>query len=156
MTFSPSKQKFCLLLFSVFFILFGLNITTSAQYRIDRWTTDEGLPQNSVNGLIQSRDGYIWATTYGGIVRFDGVRFKVFNRSNTKGLEESRFYRLIEDKAGRIWFLSESHLLSKYENGTFTTFREGLDYKGKYRGYWLLIDIDNQGNENRMDGRSRS
>jgi ligand-binding sensor domain-containing protein len=124
----------CLLVFAI--------LTISAQYRIDRWTTDEGLPQNSVNGLIQSRDGYIWAVTNGGIVRFDGVRLKVFNRSNTKGLDESRFIRLIEDKTGRIWFLSDSLTFSKYENGTFTTFKEGIDYQGKFRGYLPNIDID--------------
>jgi signal transduction histidine kinase/ligand-binding sensor domain-containing protein len=122
--------------------LFCLNTTAFAQYRIDRWTTDEGLPQNSVNAMIQSRDGYIWATTQGGIVRFDGVRFKVFNRSNTKGLDESRFWKMIEDKAGRIWFQSESFSLIKYENGTFTTFKIGKDFAGKSAIHPLNTDID--------------
>ncbi|NJM52175.1 MAG: hypothetical protein HC846_01555 [Blastocatellia bacterium] len=142
MTFSTPKRKFYLPLFSAFFILFCLNLITFAQYRIDRWTTDEGLPQNSIINLIQSRDGYIWAATYGGIIRFDGVRIKVFNRSNTKGLDESRFIKVIEDKAGRIWFLSDSLTFIKYENGTFTTFKEGIDYQGKFRGYLPNTDID--------------
>lgn len=142
MTFSPPKGKFRLLLISAFLSLFCLNLTTTAQYRIDRWTTDEGLPQNSIINLIQSRDGYIWAATYGGIVRFDGVRFKVFNRSNTKGLEESRFVQVVGDKAGRIWFLSDSLMFIKYENGRFTTFNEGIDYEGKFRGYLPNTDID--------------
>ncbi|MBX7174096.1 MAG: hypothetical protein K1X72_24200 [Pyrinomonadaceae bacterium] len=120
--------------------MFSLN--TYSQYRIDRWTTDEGLPQNSVINLTQSRDGYIWVATYGGIVRFDGVRMKVFNRSNTKGLDESRFIKVVEDKAGRIWFLSDSLTFIKYENGTFTTFKEGIDYQGKFRGYLPNTDID--------------
>lgn len=135
-----SRQKFYLPLFLAFHILFCLN--TYSQYRIDRWTTDEGLPQNSVINLTQSRDGYIWVATYGGIVRFDGVRFKVFNRSNTKGLDESRFIKVVEDKAGRIWFLSDSLTFIKYENGTFTTFKEGIDYHGKFRGYLPNTDID--------------
>lgn len=142
MTFSPLKQKFYFSLLSAFLILFCLNVITSAQYRIDRWTTDEGLPQNSIINLIQSRDGYIWAATYGGIVRFDGVRMKVFNRSNTKGLDESRFVKVIEDRAGRIWFLSDSLTFIKYENGTFTTFKEGTDYQGKFRGYLPNTNID--------------
>src|SRR5437660_1295991 len=53
------------------------------QYRIDRWTTDNGLPQNSVTSLTQTPDGYIWITTNDGLVRFDGVQFFVFNKSNT-------------------------------------------------------------------------
>jgi signal transduction histidine kinase/ligand-binding sensor domain-containing protein len=129
-------------LLAVFSLLFSAILTNPAQYRIDRWTTDEGLPQNSVISLIQSRDGYIWAATYGGIVRFDGVRIKVFNRSNTKGLDESRFTKVIEDKAGRIWFLSDSLTFIKYENETFTTFKEGIDYEGKFRGYLPNTDVD--------------
>lgn len=142
MSFRLFKHRFYLPLISAFLALFYLNAITSAQYRIDRWTTDEGLPQNSIINLIQSRDGYIWAATYGGIVRFDGVRIKVFNRSNTKGLDESRFTKVIEDKAGRIWFLSDSSTFIKYENGTFTTFNEGIDYQGNFRGYSMLTDID--------------
>lgn len=138
---SRLKQRYNSLFIWLFISLFSLT-ASSQDYRIDRWTTDEGLPQNSIINLIQSRDGYIWATTYGGIVRFDGVRFKGFSRSNTKGLDESRFTRLIEDKAGRIWFLSESLSFVKYENGTFTTFRNGKDFNGFYRGYSLNTDID--------------
>ena len=138
---SRFKQRY-----SYFFILLCISLfyltVNSQEYRIDRWTTDEGLPQNSVINLIQSQDGYIWAATYGGIVRFDGVRFKVFNRSNTKGLDESRFIKVVEDKAGRIWFLSDSFTFIKYENGTFTTFKEGIDYQGKFRGYLPNTDID--------------
>lgn len=37
-----------------------------AQYRFDNWTTDEGLPQNSVSAILQTRDGYLWLTTAAG------------------------------------------------------------------------------------------
>jgi len=54
-----------------------------AQYRFDHWTADNGLPQNSVRDIVQTRDGYLWLTTFDGLVRFDGVRFTVFNKSNS-------------------------------------------------------------------------
>ena len=96
-------QLFLCLFFSLFFYVF-----VSAQYRIDSWTTENGLPQNSVNNLLKDKDGYIWGVTFGGIFRFDGVRFKVFDQSNTEGLKESRFRRIREDKDGRLWFFSET------------------------------------------------
>src|SRR6185503_8180926 len=34
--------------------------TAMAQYRFDSWTTDNGLPQNSVRSILQTRDGYLW------------------------------------------------------------------------------------------------
>jgi hypothetical protein len=52
-----------------------------AQFRVDAWTTENGLPSNWVRALTQTRDGYLWLTTQDGLVRFDGMRFRVFNKS---------------------------------------------------------------------------
>ena len=38
-------------------------------------SVDDGLPNNALSDLIQSRDGYFWIATWAGVVRFDGVRF---------------------------------------------------------------------------------
>ena len=45
---------------------------------VQSWQTDEGLPGNAVNDVVQDRTGYIWLATIGGLVRFDGVNFKPF------------------------------------------------------------------------------
>ena len=52
-----------------------------AQHQFESWTTENGLPQNSVNDIVQTRDGYLWLATFGGLVRFDGIRFVIFDRS---------------------------------------------------------------------------
>ena len=62
-------------------LLCGLPLDAAAQHLFDSWTTENGLPQNSVNDILQTRDGYLWLATHGGLVRFDGVRFVVFDRS---------------------------------------------------------------------------
>src|SRR6266481_5950090 len=54
-------------------------------YLFDIWTTDNGLPQNSINAILQTKDGYLWLATFDGLVRYDGVKFMVFNTANTKG-----------------------------------------------------------------------
>ena len=72
------------------------NPQAPAQYRFDSWTTDNGLPQVSVNSILQTRDGFLWLTTFGGLARYDGLRFQVFNSGNTKGLKTSRFLNLFE------------------------------------------------------------
>jgi ligand-binding sensor domain-containing protein len=41
------------------------------------WTTEHGLPQNSVTAITQTPDGYLWLGTFGGLARFDGVKFTV-------------------------------------------------------------------------------
>jgi ligand-binding sensor domain-containing protein/signal transduction histidine kinase len=94
-----------------------LNI--QAQNRIDTWTTDNGLPQNSVTGLAQTPDGYIWFTTNDGLVRFDGVQFKVFNKSNTPEITTNRMAGAFADKSGRLWMQIEDGGTLFYEKGVF-------------------------------------
>jgi ligand-binding sensor domain-containing protein len=77
--------------------------TVTAQYRSESWAADERLPQNSVRSILQTRDGYLWLTTFDGLVRFDGVRFTVFDKSNTDGLRTNRFTSLYEDGDGTLW-----------------------------------------------------
>jgi ligand-binding sensor domain-containing protein len=100
--------------------LWLLALQAQAQYRVDRWTTDDGLPQNSINSLVQTRDGYLWLTTNDGLVRFDGVRFTVFNKANTSAFFSNRLGFLHEDQSGRLWIYTEGGGLVRYENGSFT------------------------------------
>jgi signal transduction histidine kinase/ligand-binding sensor domain-containing protein/CheY-like chemotaxis protein/AraC-like DNA-binding protein len=78
----------------------------------ESWTTKDGLPVNAINWIMQSRDGYIWAATFDGLVRFDGVRFTTFNSANTDGLPSNRITSLYEARNGDLWLETEqSHLV---------------------------------------------
>ncbi|MEK7707828.1 MAG: two-component regulator propeller domain-containing protein, partial [Verrucomicrobiota bacterium] len=59
---------------------------TRANYTIKSWGTKEGLPQSAVIAMTQTRDGYLWLGTLNGLVRFDGIRFTVFDEGNTPEL----------------------------------------------------------------------
>ena len=74
-----------------------------ADYRFDVWTTDSGLPRDFLGGILQSRDGYLWMSTLDGLVRFDGVRFTVFNKGNSPGLPSNRITALYEDRDDDLW-----------------------------------------------------
>src|SRR5882757_8229739 len=62
------------------------NEASVSPFRIKRWTTEQGLPQNRIACLKQTRDGYLWIGTWFGLARFDGMRFTVFNKFNTPEL----------------------------------------------------------------------
>lgn len=91
-------------------------------YRFDHWTTDNGLPQNTVNRVIQTRDGYLWMTTNDGLVRFDGLRFVTFDKSNTPGINSNRLVGLIEDRDGSLLIGAQGAGLTVYRRGAFKTY----------------------------------
>ncbi len=76
------------------------------------WQTDEGLPQNTVNCILQTRDGYLWIGTEGGLARFDGIRFTVFDRSTTPQIHSNEINNLYEDSRGVLWISTADGLTS--------------------------------------------
>ncbi len=75
----------------------------NSQFIIDCWTTENGLPQNEVTSILQTHDDYLWVGTLGGLVRFDGIRFKVYDEGNTPGLTSARILNLFEDSQRNLW-----------------------------------------------------
>jgi ligand-binding sensor domain-containing protein/signal transduction histidine kinase len=96
----------------------------SAQYRVDNWTSENGLPQSSINDVIQTREGFLWLATFGGLIRFDGAEMHVFNTINTQGLGTSRFTNLFEARDGALWASTEGRGVTRYKDGAFTTYTE--------------------------------
>src|SRR5689334_15958883 len=91
-------------------------------YRFDHWTTDNGLPQNTVRQILQARDGYLWLTTFDGLARFDGVRFTVFDKGNTPAITNNRLTALYEDKDGTLWIGADQGEVVSYRAGVFTSY----------------------------------
>ena len=125
---TPYNPKLAMRMLSCLAALFAFSLCTTtahAQYRFDHWTADNGLPQNSVRGIVQAQDGYLWFTTFDGLVRFDGVRFTVFNKSNSPGITSNRFVQLFEDRFGDLWATMETGGVVRRHQGRFTTYTKG-------------------------------
>jgi ligand-binding sensor domain-containing protein len=112
---------------------------------LKHYGVSEGLPQSGVNALVQTRDGYLWVGTYGGLARFDGSQFTLFPaRRGDRGahdagrrrppagpiragsLEEEiggpssdRIVSLHQDDAGRLWVGTQDGGLSVLDQGRF-------------------------------------
>lgn len=94
-------------------------------YRITRWTSDNGLPQNSVRCLLQTRDGYLWIGTGAGLVRFDGWHFHIFRIGNTPALLDDNCVALAEGADGAVWIGTERGGLLRWQNHQFTAWQAG-------------------------------
>lgn len=91
------------------------------KYTLENYTAKTGLPQNSVNDIIQDHLGYLWFATQGGAARFDGYEFVNFNSLN--GLPDDYVNCLLADKSGRIWFGTQGGL-AVYDGTEFRSYRE--------------------------------
>jgi signal transduction histidine kinase/CheY-like chemotaxis protein/ligand-binding sensor domain-containing protein len=98
------------------------------QFRHDVWGTEEGLPQNTVPAIVQTRDGYLWLGTELGLARFDGLHFTVFDKTNTPELKSNSIYTLLQDRSGNLWIGTNGGGLTRYREGKFHSYgaREGL------------------------------
>jgi signal transduction histidine kinase/ligand-binding sensor domain-containing protein len=88
------------------------------------------LPQNAVTAAVQLRDGYLWLGTYTGLVRFDGVRFVVFNDNNTPALKNNRITSLFEAPDGTLWIGHETGDVTRFKAGRF----EAVPVRAQWNG----------------------
>lgn len=97
------------------------SLTRPPEFTLDQWTTLDGLPQNSVNAIAQTPDGYIWVGTFGGLARFDGLRFSVIERVDDAGRHVDRVLSLAVAPDSSVWVGTENGLL-RYRGGRFSYF----------------------------------
>ncbi|MBI2838173.1 MAG: hypothetical protein HYX75_07665 [Acidobacteria bacterium] len=71
------------------------------------WQIEDGLPQNTVTAVVRTRDGYLWVSTLGGLVRFDGAQFYQPPLSQEARGAFQRITGLMLDAAGTLWVATE-------------------------------------------------
>ena len=77
--------------------------TALADYARQTWVMENGLPQNSVHALAQTRDGFLWIGTEAGLVRFDGVSFLVLDEHSQPKLPSGDIRCLLAASDGALW-----------------------------------------------------
>jgi ligand-binding sensor domain-containing protein/signal transduction histidine kinase len=114
------------------FLLLSINVKPSAdvfaldpnksitQYILDTWQEDAYLPQNTIDAIVQTKDGYVWFGTFEGLVHFDGVKFVVFDKNNTEEIKHNHISTLFEDSKGNLWIGTNGGGLNKlsYKSGS--------------------------------------
>ena len=96
-------------------------LRNEGDYRVARWTTAEGLPQNTVNGIVLLPNGELWLATFGGLARFDGHRFHVVDIATDEGLPANRVVSLAPAGHDSFWFLTQQGHLGKVAGGRAAT-----------------------------------
>jgi ligand-binding sensor domain-containing protein/AraC-like DNA-binding protein len=98
--------KFLVLATAIYlpFYSYSLDPSKKLHHYVHRsWQSVDGLPQNSAHSIAQSENGFIWIATQEGLVRFDGVSFRVYNRTNHPELGSNDIRTLALGKDGTLW-----------------------------------------------------
>lgn len=115
-------QIFIILSYSTVFASDLTNHKKDEQYLYQNWLTQDGLSQDIVKDILQTKDGYLWIASTSGITRFDGVKFTNFNSYNTSIVISNRITTLSEDLKGNIWIATEDKGIYKYQQGKFVNY----------------------------------
>lgn len=90
-----------------------------AQYTHDRWSAASGFPGGSVNAIAQTADGYLWIGSEKGLIRFDGVSFRLSTHTDSATTPAAPVLGLMTDAEGNLWIRLERLGLFRYRQGKF-------------------------------------
>ncbi|MBE0424187.1 MAG: histidine kinase [Lutibacter sp.] len=122
------------------FIVFLLFLSTlRAQIPgLTQFTTNNGLPSNTIYDIEQDENGFIWFATDYGISKFDGLTFKNF--TVTDGLPDNEILALYKDSKNRIWMTAFNGNIGFIQNGRFYN-KDNLDFLNKLQFTKFVDDI---------------
>lgn len=97
-------------------------------YVVDFWRRGQGLPDDTVNALLQTHDGYLWIGTAAGLARFDGLVFTVIGDEVESALKGAQITALLEDRRGGLWIGTQDRGAFRLRGGQVQRFagEEGL------------------------------
>jgi len=89
------------------FCSFGLAASESRAWIYRAWQTDDGLPDNSVSGVVQTADGCLWVATHGGLLRYNGSEFEQIPLLESRGFPNRVIRAMLLDHRGWTWLAME-------------------------------------------------
>jgi signal transduction histidine kinase/ligand-binding sensor domain-containing protein len=98
--------------------------TSIANYGRQAWAMENGLPQNTVRALAQTKDGFLWLGTEAGLVRFDGVEFQTYDRSSVPALPGNDIRCLLAAPDGTLWIGTNAGL-ARWQDGASRAYTTG-------------------------------
>jgi ligand-binding sensor domain-containing protein len=111
----------CWIFFFLIFTYPQIHLGQVPELRFQHITSENGLPQNTIHGIVKDKFGFMWFGTWGGLCRYDGYNFKTYryDSKNSRSINSNRIHNIIKDKDDSIWMLTfEEDELCRYSYET--------------------------------------
>ena len=75
------------------------------QASLSHYSTENGLPSNAISAITSDDYGYVWISTWNGMVRFDGYNFYTYKTGIASGIKgmHNRIIRATIDQRQNVW-----------------------------------------------------
>ena len=103
---------------------------TMSQYIRDQWGAEQGFPGGTIYAIAETDDGYLWIGAEQGLVRFDGLNFRLLNHANSTAFTAGPILGLTTDAEGNLWIRQQNAGLVRYNAGIFHDVLPGLVGEG--------------------------
>lgn len=100
-------------------------------YRVDQFTTDEGLPGHQIYDIEQTADGFLWVATNAGLARFDGHGFTVFNSQNTSLPYDQVVTKFYLSQSDTLFMTLSGGEVFSYTDGSFAHYASMARLSGR-------------------------
>lgn len=139
-------------------LLFTLNVTfykSIAQIKFDHLYTDDGLSNNSIRGIFQDKNGFLWFGTLNGLNRYDGKKFKIYSYDpeDANSINGNRVSQIYQDKLNYLWVFTYDKLVHRFDidnekfyNLPFSIYQQRININVAYLNetspgvVWFLLD----------------
>lgn len=101
-------------------VAFASSVWAAPPWFVRTWQSDEGLPDNTVMGVAQTPDGFLWVATKTGLARFDGVQFRQFPVT-APGAMTGNIKTIVTDRSGCVWVAKDQGVVVCVNQGRTTT-----------------------------------
>jgi ligand-binding sensor domain-containing protein/serine phosphatase RsbU (regulator of sigma subunit) len=104
------KRRISHFLFAACFFLAGNSFADNGRWR--HITTDDGLAQNSVFGIVQDHQGFMWFGTQDGLCRYDGNHYLTFrpDLNDSNSINSNYIRGLLVGRDGNLWIVTRNGL----------------------------------------------
>ena len=120
------KKRYLIIFFNIL-----ATLSSKAQIKFERITSENGLSQSTVSKIYQDRNNFLWVSTADGLNKYDGKNFTVFRHSadDSLSISSNDINGLYEDSKGHFWIGTRSGGLNLYNpvNEKFLHFTKADD-----------------------------